>query len=122
MTNIPTEDEFERASKFMEERSRHLDTIRDRLKMHFSKLCPLYDFYILPQRDVNYRAYVLFEKENDIDSCKRNGIVEQIKEFIFDELERYRKEKRENITVAFELDSNENVILNFEGDYFLRLR
>jgi len=122
MTNIPTDDEFEQASRMMEERSRNLDEIRDLLKQHFSKKCPLYEFYILPQRDVNFRAYVFFEKDSDIDKCKSDGIVQEIENYIFNELERLGRGRREEITVAFELDSNESVEANYEGDYFLRMR
>ena len=50
MIDIPTDDEFERASRLMEERTRHLDEIRDLLKEHFSKVCPLYDFYFFRER------------------------------------------------------------------------
>jgi hypothetical protein len=122
MIEIPTDDEFKRASKLMEERHRHMEDIRRLLKKHFSKRCPLYDFYVLPQRDVNFRAYVFFEKEEDIERCKKEGIFEQIEEFVLDKLERYGKGKREDISVAFEWDSDENVEAKFGGDYFSRLR
>lgn len=122
MTNIPNDDEFERASRLMEERSRNLDEIRDLLKQHFSKLCPLCDFYILPQRDVNFRAYVFFEKDSDIEKCKIEGIIQEIENFVFNELERFGRGSREEIAIDFELDSNENVKANFEGNYFLRMR
>ena len=66
--------------------------------------------------------FIFFEKEDDIEQCKEKGVVRQIEDFIFSELERLGRGKREDITVAFEWDSNENVEANFNGDYFQRLR
>jgi hypothetical protein len=122
MTNIPTDAEFKRASRLMAERSRNLDEIRVSFIHHFSTTHPLHDFYILPQRDVNFRTYIFFEKNSDIEKYKNNGGLQVFEDFIFSELERVGRGRREEITVAFELDSNENIETNFEGDYLLRLR
>ena len=122
MTEIPSDDDFERVSRMMEERFKHLEKVKNKSKKYFSKRCPLYDFYILPQGDSGFRAYVFFEKEEDKERCKKEGIFEQIEGFVLDKLERYGKGKREDISVAFEWDSNENVEAKFGGDYFARLR
>ena len=64
MNDIPSDEEFERASRQMEESSLNLDKIRVLFKQHFKNRCPLHEFYILPQRDVKFRCYVFFEKNN----------------------------------------------------------
>lgn len=122
MTNIPSDEEFERASKQMEESSFNLDRIRVLFKQHFKNRCPLYEFYILPQRDVNFRSYVFFEKNSDIEKYMAEGIIQEMKEFLLKHLEIFGRGSRAETTVAFELDSDENVKANYKGDYFLRMR
>lgn len=122
MTNIPSEEEFERAARLMQQRSAHLDQVRDSVKRTFIDICPLHDFYILPQRDVDFRAYVFLEKEVDIIKCERDGTIQKIEELVYSEIERVGRGRRGEISVAFEYDSHERVESEFEGDYFLRLR
>jgi hypothetical protein len=122
MTNIPTDKDFERASKLMAERSKNLDEIRNTIKKVFRNKYPLHEIYILPQRDVDFRAYIFFEKVSDIEKCRKIGVVKEIEDFILNELERLGRGSRDEIKVSFELDSHENVEANFEGEYLLRLR
>ena len=65
---------------------------------------------------------VFFEKNSDIEKCKKEGIFQQIEDFVFEKLEIFGRGNRQETTVAFEYDSNENVEANYEGDYFLRMR
>lgn len=84
--------------------------------------CPLHNVYILWQRDVDFRAYVFFKMDHDIQECKINGITTAIEDAVYEELARYGRGKRADIVVAFEFDSDENVDRNFDGDYLYRLR
>jgi hypothetical protein len=122
MNKIPSDDEFVKASKYMDEQSRNLDKVCDKVIHHFKNICPLHDFYLLDQIDVDFRAYVFFKEDKDILECQRNGIIQDIMDIVYAELEIAGRGKREDITVAFEFDSDENVTANFGGDYFIRLR
>lgn len=99
-----------------------LDAVRDAVRREFGARCPLHEFFILDQRDVDFRAYVFFKRENDLTSSEGSGIREELVDFVYAELERVGRGKRGATRVAFEFDSDENVKANFEGDYFLRLR
>jgi hypothetical protein len=121
-TNIPTDEEFARADRLDQERSRNLDNVCEAVKQHFMGVCPLHNVYILWQQDVDFRAYVFFEKDKDIKACKDSGVIRDMIDFVYDELERAGRGKRGAITVGFEFDSDENVVANYEGDYLLRLR
>jgi hypothetical protein len=121
-SKIPTAEEFERASKMMEERARNLDQVRDRVLEHFRSRCPLHEFFILDQRDVDFRAYVFFEQTRDIAAMKQAGVERQIIDFVHAELERVGRGRRDEINVAFEFDSHERVQAKFGGNYFNRLR
>ncbi len=122
MNSIPSDEDFARADRLMEERSRNLDKISESVKQRFTLICALHNCYILSQRDVDFRAYVFFEEDKDIKACENSGICQEIEDLVYAELERVGRGKKGDITVAFEFDSDENVTANFEGDYFLRLR
>lgn len=122
MNNIPSDEELARASRYMEEESRNLDKVRENVKQRFIGIYPLYDFYILDQIDVDFRAYVFFKEDKDIQACESSGVLQALMNCVYEELEFAGRGKREDITVAFEFDSDENVTANYEGDYFLRLR
>lgn len=120
--NIPTPEEFERASRIMREKSRNLDEVCNSVRDRFETLCPLHEFFILDQRDVDFRAYVFFKTNMQLKAAKSSSIKDEIKRFVYSELERLGRGKQGEIKVAFEFDSHENVEANFEGDYYLRLR
>lgn len=122
MSKIPSDEELDRASQMMEQQFHNLDVVERNVTEHFKTKCPLHIFYILPQGEDRFRAYVFFVKDKDIEECKKSGIVETMKDFVFEELGHAGRGKRDEITVAFELDSDENVTANYEGDYYLRLR
>lgn len=121
-SSIPTEEDFARASRLARERSRNLDKVSEAVGRRFMSIAPLYNVYILNQRDVDFRAYVFFNKDKDINACKSSGVIRDLIDFVYDELERAGRGKRGEITVGFEFDSHENVLANYEGDYLLRLR
>jgi hypothetical protein len=119
---IPTPEEFARASRLAAERSRGLDQVRQGVLERFCGRCPLHEFYILDQLDVDFRAYVFFERTADISACQQSGINAEIVDFVYAELDRLGRGPRDRIKVAFEFDSDENVTTHYEGNYFLRLK
>jgi hypothetical protein len=89
---------------------------------HFRRRCPLHEFFILDQRDVDFRAYVFFEQTRDIAAMKQGGVEREISDFVHAELERLGRGRRDEINVAFEFDSHEHVQAKFGGNHFNRLR
>ncbi|HOX07394.1 MAG TPA: hypothetical protein PK280_13410 [Planctomycetota bacterium] len=120
--NIPSPEEFARASRLTEDRFRSLDRVRASVLVAFTVTCPLHDFRILPQGVADFRAYVFFKKRGDIEACHKSGVTAQIEDYVYAELERVGRGKRADIKVAFEFDSDEDVSAEYGGDYFLRLR
>ena len=121
-SNIPSEEDFARAKKFMADRYRSLDAVENAVKLRFVPCCPLHNVYLLAQEDVDFRAYVFFKKETDVLACKADGTTTAIETAFYDELARCGRGKRGEIVVAFEWDSDENVEKNYDGDYLSRLR
>ena len=120
--NIPSEEDFARAKKFMEERYRNLESVENAVRTQFSPRCPLHNVYLLAQEDVDFRMYVFFKMDKDIEECREKGILSELEDFVYDELEKVGRGKKNEITVAFEYDSDENVAANYGDDYYLRLR
>jgi hypothetical protein len=118
---IPSDEEFERASKQMEERFRGLDNVRDSVKERF-RAAGVYDVFVLNQLDVDFRAYVFFETNAALQAAETAGDVARIKAAVEEELAREGRGEIGSLRLAFEFDSDENVQANFEGDYSLRLR
>jgi hypothetical protein len=122
MTGIPSDEDFARAKRLARERASGLDSVCERVIERFGESAPLHRVYILPQRDVDYRAYIFFREDKDVETCTRTGVAKEIQDFTCAELARVARGGRDEISVAFEFDSDENVARNFEGDYLLRLR
>jgi hypothetical protein len=122
MTNIPSEEDFARAKRLMAEKFRNLDQVEKNTMTHFSESCALHNVYAFPQKDVDFRVYVFFKKNKDLEAGRSAGILQEITDFVYGEMERAGRGKRGDISVAVEFDSDENVTANFEGDYFMRLR
>ena len=121
--NIPSDEEFEQASRMMENAFRGLEIVEKRVMERFGNECRLVHFFILPGRnDREFHAYIFFKGNSDVKACKAQGIVDDIVDFVYEQLEDIGRGNRKNIRVLFEVDSDENVRKNYEGDYYLRLR
>jgi len=120
--NIPSDEDFAKAKRLARERSKNLDVVNKSVMLQFKDICPLHYFILMPQRNDQFWAGIFFVNDEDIAICEESGVSDQIQRFVYAELERQGRGKREDIKVAFEFDSDENVNRNFDGDYFLRLR
>ena len=122
MSWVPSEADLARAKRKMAERDQNLSQVCEKVKIEFMNNCPLHNVYLLWQRDVDFRAYVFFRKEKDIESCQSDGTTIAIENAVYAELERFGRGKRGEIVVDFQYDSDENVVKKYGGDYLLRLR
>ena len=120
-SNIPSDEDFKRASRLMKERSSKLDAVRDAVRSKFKLRGSLHDFFILDQMDVDFRAYVFFQTNDALVASERNGLRDEIVDYVYSELARVGRGGRGKSRVAFEFDTDENVTANFGGDYYLRI-
>ena len=119
---IPSKEDFARADKLDRERWYNLDMVEKSVFRHFKDLCPLHDFALLPGRGLHgFQAYVFFEKDDDMEACKRSGLARQIEDYLYTELERAGRGHRTENSIRFEFDSHEHVVAKWGGDYYLRL-
>ena len=120
MSDYPSDVDFQHAKGRARERSLGLDEVCSSVKSRFKDHSSLHNVHILPQRDVDYRAYVFFDSDRNLSLAEDLGLRKQIQSFIRHELELLRCGAQ--TAIEFEFDSDENVKRSYEGDYFLRLR
>lgn len=120
-SEMPSVEEFARASRLMKKRSHGLDEVREAVLARFSGITPLHSFHILSQGDMVVRAYIFFEWEKNIEECQCKGVSKEIMDYISSELKRVGGGAKADVKVEFEIDSYENVKKNFNGDFYLRL-
>ncbi|MBK8545339.1 MAG: hypothetical protein IPL62_18495 [Caulobacteraceae bacterium] len=77
------------------------------------------EFTLLPQIDVGFRAYIFFASDAEVAACQSSGLKKEMREFLATELQALDSEED---LLALEIDSYENIVRQFEGNYFLRLR
>jgi len=88
----------------------------------FSSLCNLDNIYVVPEGNFQFGIFVFFSTDRDIEDCREIGIRQSIQDVSFDEITRVGLGRRDEVTVAFEFDSDENVQKKYEGNYWFRLR
>lgn len=120
--SIPSEEDFEQADKLIAEFGRNLDQVSLKVKNRFANSPSLYKVYVLWQGERDFRTYVFFKTNSDVEKSRSDGTVQAIQNCIYEELEFAGRGKKEDVTVSFEFDSDENVTRNYEADYMLRLR
>ena len=122
MNKIPTPEDFERATRIDKENNRNLSKVDANVVRHFRWKCKIVLFDIFYEgREFAFRVFVFFKKNSDIEAYRLNGIVQEIEEFVCDELVRQGRGTKGEFKVAFEFDSEENVKTNFGGNYMARM-
>ncbi len=120
--NIPTAEDFARSKLIMRKNDRGLSEASKSILDLFRKR-GLHEFFILYSRKSDsFGVYVFYDLERHIEGAKSSGLEVEIRNSLFSELERVGRGSRDAICVDFIFDSHENIELNYEGDYFLRLR
>lgn len=82
----------------------------------------IYAVHFVPMFDFSLEVYIFYAKDIDIVRNDENGITNNVRRVFCDELSDmgYMKSFGDNIKFIF--DSHENVVNNYNGSYFLRLR
>lgn len=121
-SQIPSKDDYARASAYMRSLDRGLSDTRDKVKERF-KDAGLYELFVFysPSKKV-FVAHVFFGVEEEKVLAEESGRIADIRSAILEELVRAGRGNRESIAIRMNVDTHENVVANFEGNYHLRLR
>jgi hypothetical protein len=119
--NIPSDEDFAKASAALRKRSRGLSQVRDRILERFQTSGKLHEFFILDSSEKSFTAYVFYRWERQIKKAEESGLAIKIKNAIFHELRNAGRGDRETIQLEIEFDSHESVEQYYDGDYYSRL-
>lgn len=100
----------------------HLDTIRERACQRILGVAPLHEIHFVPISDKEIEVYVFYESDADVRRCDKEGLTGKVEKIFREELSQVGRGAESGVRIRFEFDSHENVMNNFEGSYFLRLR
>ena len=119
--DIPSDENFRRASEAIRKRSRGLSEIRDEILNKF-RGSVIHEFFIFDLSEKSFKAFVFYNTNKQLEESDNTEFAEELQETIFELLEKFGRGKREDIDLKLEFDSHENVNQLFGGDYFTRLR
>jgi hypothetical protein len=92
------------------------------LKMAKDKNIQIFAMHFVPMLDYSLEVYVFYDAEIDIEKNQINGNTEWIKRSFLSILYDVGYIGHYSDSITFIFDSHENVVNNYEGSYFLRLR
>lgn len=75
----------------------------------------------IPPENYSLGVYIFYETDNDIINNKNNGITEESKKIFQQVISRLDYQKYFGNKIVYMFDSNENVVKNYEGNYYYRL-
>ena len=119
--NIPSEEEFVKASEALSKRSRGLSVIRGEILKKFQDK-NIYEFFIFDISEYSFKAYVFFRWNKQLKELSKTNLSVEIENFIYRQLEDSGRGKKKDLQLKIEFDSHENVERNYGGDYFSRLK
>ena len=105
----------------MKFRFRGLDEVCNEIVERYSKN-NMHECFIVSGSEYRFGAYIFFNTRRQLDDALNSQLVNLIKKDIYQELEKSGRGTATQIHINFEFDSHENVVENYEGDYFNRLR
>ncbi len=120
--NIPSDEEFARASAKAQEDNKGLDIVRNLVLNQFQDK-GVHEAFILfsPSKKI-FKVYIFYQNSIQIKEAENSGINLCIKRTICNSLKMIGRIDFNINNIEFVFDSHENVKDNYEGDYFLYLR
>lgn len=82
----------------------------------------VHSIYMLALEDDLLDIYVFYKTNDDVRNFHSNGFSQQVTNLIERELDSVGRGKSYGVRTMYEFDSHENVVENFEGNYYLRLK
>lgn len=119
--NIPSEEEFAKASAALSRINKYFAEVRDRVLRSFGGKAPLHNLYFFGHPEKMVQVHVFFDTERDKNTCHMNGIDKQIEDAIRMEL-RVRNLDSTCPEIKLVYDSHENVQKVCNGNYLQYLR
>ena len=99
-----------------------LSEVKERVIQRLPAHGIVHQIHFIPINAEHLEIYVFFNRDEDLAVSEKSGVTQTIKNYFNEELEQVSRGANSGVTLRFEFDSHENVLKNFQGSYFLRLR
>ncbi len=122
MTNEDLEAALKRADAADRHDYRGLREVTDNVHQSFKGRGGFFKINPFVHEDDEFHVFVFFNLDRNIEAAHESGLLAEIEDAIYEELEKVGRGTRDEISVQLEVDSDENVQRNYNGSYFNRLR
>jgi hypothetical protein len=82
----------------------------------------IHEIHFIPMYDFSLEIYIFFVSDKCLQVYEENSITQTLKENFIDILSKLEYMDRVSSKIDFVFDSHENVVKNYNGSYFFRLR
>ena len=106
---IPSDVDFESASRKMEERRHSVGTVSKKVKKKFGSSTLLHDSVVWPGCNGIVIENIFFKKEKEIEEYGSNGSIDTISDFIERELRNQTEYSEGNFALEIEIGSGEMI-------------
>lgn len=116
-----------RVAQKMRQEIERCHAISEEFAAHFRNLFPIHAVYLYPDGLARFRAYVFLERESDVARCREKNIDQEMNRYLFEKMSGLKLKDlgaRTDgpLSIVIELDSHENVLSKYGGNYGHRLR
>lgn len=113
----------EYTKRYIEKVTEGLGELNSRIEHRIKKFCSYDMFEIFPiGEDGQTTAFLFLKTDSDVDAARSTGVLDQVLETIYEEIENLGRGTRENVSVYLDVDSMENIDKNWNGDITWRTR
>lgn len=120
--NVPSQEDFARAKAAMNKDDQGLADVRRQIMTQFGSR-GVHQVLILYSRTTkSFGVFVFLQSNTQVASAHESGLVSEIEDAALQALEDVGRGSKSSLDVRFELDSDENVQMDFAGNYYHRLR
>lgn len=120
--NVPSQQDFARAKAAMRKDDQGLADVRRKIMNEFGSRGIRQVFTLYSRATNSFGVFVFFQSSTEVASAHESGLVSEIEGAALQALEEVGRGTKSSIDVRFEFDSDENVQMDFAGDYSRRLR
>ena len=113
--DIPTPEEFVRASAKMQKRDEYLSKIEAEGRELFKEVYSIDDLFLMSQQENEYRVFTFFLEHNNLSKIE---VKKDLESFFTESIRQY---KGKEAIIKFEYDTKENVHKIY-GNYLNRMR
>lgn len=117
-----TDENLKKAEEYSRSVNLNMGKVNQEIVNSLKKVVEIHSFYLVPEKIDEFRAYTFFKRQEMVRESVGTNLEKKIISCVYKTLEKYGRGCRDQIKVHFEWDSDENIQLNHDGNYYNRMR